>query len=71
VRRLAAVALVATGLLVALHRDDVAAAIAAIPPGAFVAAVALHAGTPALRSEAWRVVLVAACASSSPGCSGS
>lgn len=50
-------AIAALAVLCATRWDDVAGALDAVSPGAFVAAVALHVGTLVLRTEAWRLAL--------------
>ena len=53
------VALGLVGWLAATRWPAVAAALGAVPPAAFAAAVALHLGVLVLRSEAWRLTLAA------------
>ncbi len=59
----AALMLAALGALCTLglrHREEVSAAVAAVPGWAVAAAVALHLATLVVRSEAWRVTLASA-----------
>lgn len=53
-------ALSGTGALVAMHVEELTAALAAVPAWVAAATVAAHLATLVLRSEAWRVTLVSA-----------